>query len=217
MFEYTADELTGANVDILMPKVFAENHDKWMRRYFDTNREKVMNTERRVFPIVKRGFIFPANLLYKILPEVSSSINIIAIFNQVTSDDASLSTMIVNMETGILLGITASCYTKYGIHPALVYGNPNSSGQLAISQLIPSFTNANINDKSLYQELQCLDVTSLADRFYIERDYKHQLGLMPTNRASKTGRFYVKLDLQRVESYDDNRLMIMCMSINDES
>ena len=53
-----------------------------MKRYFDSNQGRVINTERLIYPINKKGFMVPSNVYYKILPIISDCIDIIAIFNQ---------------------------------------------------------------------------------------------------------------------------------------
>ena len=81
--ELTRQELIGANLTTFIPKVYANHHNYWMNRYFDNNRETIINTQRRVYAMNRRGFIIPCDLLVKIIPDLSDGIKIVGMFAKI--------------------------------------------------------------------------------------------------------------------------------------
>ena len=62
VFGYSAEEVQGQNVSMLMPQGYARNHDKYIGNYLRTGRRKVMGIGREVSGKRKDGQVFPMEL-----------------------------------------------------------------------------------------------------------------------------------------------------------
>ena len=62
LFGYTAKEVLGRNVSLLMPEPFRHEHDAYVNRYLTTGEKRVIGIGRRVQAINKDGEVFPIHL-----------------------------------------------------------------------------------------------------------------------------------------------------------
>ncbi len=62
IFGYQADEVLGRNVSMLMPPVFAREHDQYLRNFVETGIAKIIGIGREVIGLNKDGSTFPMDL-----------------------------------------------------------------------------------------------------------------------------------------------------------
>jgi PAS domain S-box-containing protein len=62
LFGYTAEEVMGKNIKMLVPQEHARNHDQYLKNYLSTGIKKVLGIGRRVKGLTKEGTLFPFHL-----------------------------------------------------------------------------------------------------------------------------------------------------------
>lgn len=62
IFGYKAEEVIGANIKMLMPSSYADEHDTYIHNYLNTGERKVIGSGREVEAQRKDGSIFPIDL-----------------------------------------------------------------------------------------------------------------------------------------------------------
>ncbi len=62
LFGWTAEEIIGKNVSLLMPEPDASAHDDYIQHFLTTHQTKIIGREREVVALRKDGSHFPANL-----------------------------------------------------------------------------------------------------------------------------------------------------------
>jgi PAS domain S-box-containing protein len=62
MFGYSAAELLGQNIKLLMPEPYCDEHDGYIARYHETGQERILNAPRELVALRKDGSIFPIDL-----------------------------------------------------------------------------------------------------------------------------------------------------------
>lgn len=62
IFGYTAEEVMGANISILMPQPYRQEHAGYMRNYLSTGEAKIIGIGREVTGLRKNGDTFPLEL-----------------------------------------------------------------------------------------------------------------------------------------------------------
>ena len=62
LFQYTAGELAGKKINVLMPTPFRQEHDGYMSRYLETGEPHIIGIGREVLGLRRDGSIFPLDL-----------------------------------------------------------------------------------------------------------------------------------------------------------
>lgn len=62
MFGYSADEVIGKNIKMLMPEKYARDHDSYVNNYIQTGIKKVIGSGREVEGLRKDRSVFPMHL-----------------------------------------------------------------------------------------------------------------------------------------------------------
>ena len=70
----------------------------------------------------KNGYIHIVGLFIKILPKLDNGIEIIGFLNAVPPSDPPKHAIMIDMNDGMILGVSKNCYTNFGIPSRFVYG-----------------------------------------------------------------------------------------------
>ncbi|MDX1927119.1 MAG: PAS domain S-box protein [Pirellulaceae bacterium] len=62
MFGYTAGELLGKNVSLLMPQPYRSEHDGYISRYHESGQKRILDNPRELIAVRRDGSIFPIDL-----------------------------------------------------------------------------------------------------------------------------------------------------------
>jgi len=62
LFGYQIDEVTGKNINMLMPNPYKNAHDSYLKNYADTKQKKIIGIGREVVGLKKDGSTFPLHL-----------------------------------------------------------------------------------------------------------------------------------------------------------
>jgi PAS domain S-box-containing protein len=71
---YKKNELIGEKIENLMPKIFSDNHQRLLMRYFNDPSDKPLNFVRAIYAMNKAGYVIPCSLTAKILPNLNEGI-----------------------------------------------------------------------------------------------------------------------------------------------
>lgn len=216
LLELSRNELIGEKIDVFLPKVYADHHDYWMRRYFTTNDEKALNIARKVFAKNRRGFLVPVKLLIKIIPDLSCGIKVVGVFTELRIKKTDC-TFLIRESTGELLGITKECYDLFGMHPMICYGSPQSSSVCNILQLFTDIENIShltmeyqkTHTSDMILNTRCLESSMMAARTELTSSG------VPLPKKSYFKEYKVRVMPRPVQNYGVDGLSVFELGVED--
>ena len=87
LFRYNPLEVTGQDVNILMPPIIAAKHHQFLEKYFLTGKETVVNNERELFAMPRTGSLICISTIVKPVPNIKDDIQYIGLIRQRNKDD----------------------------------------------------------------------------------------------------------------------------------
>lgn len=216
ILERKKDKVIGESVELIMPKIYADFHDYWMKRYFETNKGNIMNGQRNIFVINRRGFMVLVNLLVKIIPEVSDGIRVVGIFSELKHKKTDC-VVLINASNGHVAGITEECYNLFGIHPSLCYGVAQYSAILNVTQIFPEISSQNdltLEKLKTVSEPYVLDTSTLENFILASRLENDDLGVPPPNHTL-LNKHQVRLMPKPVQTFENTGLSLFELEMED--
>ena len=148
---FNKNDVIGQNITRILPKVFLDLHDGFIRRFMETSESNAIGVERLVFPMKKAGYIIPCTILIKVIPNLDEGIQIIgflkeieiksmntrSILNGEDNAEESINYIIYSPDTGLIHGITEGCNQDYGIPSMLVYGYSSNTNDFSLDAISP--------------------------------------------------------------------------------
>jgi len=124
---YQNSEIKGGNVRVLMPKILADNHDTFIKNYFETAKAKILEQQRIVFAKSKEGYLIPVNILIKAIPNLQRSLTFIGFLKRLDEESEFLQApqqfagaeyhIIMCDGEGQIFGFTENCWETFGFKP----------------------------------------------------------------------------------------------------
>lgn len=71
---YQRSELINKNVSYLMPTLIAANHNRFIERYLNTGKARILDKQRQLFAITKCGHLQVVELLIKVHPHIRGQV-----------------------------------------------------------------------------------------------------------------------------------------------
>jgi len=203
-FGYKAREVIGQNIELLMPKYYAEKHYAFMTKYFATGVDRVMNKQRVVFSLTKKSYVKHMNLNLKILPNLRDGIQIIGVFSQVSGEDIGrsivenildihLNYLLFNQKTGVILGVSESCYGSFGLKSSLFKITSTNSPNLEM--LAPDLLDPEKQKQLVNKGLEIIfNSSELQDNYYFmgydDDDENYSVEGGEARKKNSDGSFY---------------------------
>ncbi|CAD8089671.1 unnamed protein product [Paramecium primaurelia] len=177
---FSKSDIIGQNVNRIMPKVYADQHDQFMKNYLETSDSKVIGQERILLAQNKNNYLVPCTLMIKVLPNLDEGIQIVGFLKDIEPGSSYLRSeqeidqewhfIIINVNSQAILGITQSCYTRYGIPASLVYGNSTNTNEFTIDAIAPELVDIKNQDDLKSQGLvTTIDTSQLQQNFLLGR------------------------------------------------
>jgi hypothetical protein len=168
LLEYTQQDLITKNIGYIQPLIWSENHDWILRRYFNTLVARVVEIERIVMVCTKKHFLKSISIYVKILPKLTSGIEIIGFMNE-RAHMRDTCVMFVDMHDGMMLGITKNVMDQFGIPVAFMYGFAQEGTEFNIDQFCPELLDlyASGDIANPNGNICTLDTTILTKNYYL--------------------------------------------------
>jgi PAS domain S-box-containing protein len=131
-------DLVGHNVIKLVPDVLKDDHQEYLKDFFEREEEErpLLTTERIVYAKNSKNYLVPSSIMLKSMPEVTGYAKIVAFLTPLANlhkqdNDAAVAGLLVqNEQGGILHGVTEQCEKMYGIMRSKIFGKKNDEFRL---------------------------------------------------------------------------------------
>lgn len=80
---YTAKELTGKDINLIIPKEIAKVHTKLMLKFFEKAESSVLNKIRELFAVDREGYLIPIYLFSKVVPSLRYGLKMIGMITRI--------------------------------------------------------------------------------------------------------------------------------------
>ena len=83
IFKYDKYQLVKSSINKIMPYYISKFHDSFLKRYLETAKAHILDSDRIVFGMVASGFIKPLILHAKMIPNLEQSIRFIGLIKKI--------------------------------------------------------------------------------------------------------------------------------------
>lgn len=155
---YHHKEVIGKNVRTLMPKILKDNHDSFLRNYFETAKAKILEQKRLIVAKDKDGYLVIGNVLVKAIPNLKRNLTFVGFLRKLDDQDPFLRPpsqysrldyhiMLTDTE-GQIYGFTRNCWETFGFKPPFFFnqfGDPEQ--QIRMEFIVKSLKDASFLQK----------------------------------------------------------------------
>jgi hypothetical protein len=146
-----------------------------MTGYFESSKSGDIEHDNRIFIQSKQGFMIAASIRVKVLPDITTSVEVASLIVPLHRNDAidevTHDQILVDADNGNLIGATESCLLNFGIPYSLCYGNTKRNAVLNITQIFPKIQSiADIKGMKNDALLTLLDTSMVPSIFSFEWD-----------------------------------------------
>ena len=181
---FSKTEMLGQNINHLMPKALADEHDSIMKNYFETAKNKAIGIERVVFPVTKQGYLIPCTLMIKVLPSLKEGLKIVGFLTELERDAGNLPDdvdknklhyLMYDGHTGSIQGVTINCKKNFGISGSLIRTSSMGTNDFTIDAIFPEILQCNIDDlKSSSGVMTMINTSTLKENYMIEHENSNE-------------------------------------------
>ncbi|RZK09662.1 MAG: PAS domain S-box protein, partial [Flavobacterium sp.] len=190
MFGYSQGELINRNLNILMPKIFAEVHDRLLSTYLLNTSEKMHDSHKNriIFPLHKDGYIIPCYASVYILPSLREGIKLAAFIQELddgevkggddVNEDRKNDTyyVVFDADTHLLQGVSHNCWASFGISSRFIEGNEGIN-DVGIEDLFVEFGGLDMEKLKCEEGIETtLDTSKLSQYHLISEQVLKELG-----------------------------------------
>jgi len=169
---------------------------------------------RKLFVQNKSGFVVPVDFLLKPITDLHNGIFVAGMFTK-SQHPVETNTMLINGQTGEIVGITEGCCDNFGVVPSVCFGNNSTAQGLSILTLFPEVTSLeDIREKQVTTSLQLLSTQPLAVNLMLnlipETD---EISIKPNQQLLKD--YQVRLEIENEEVFEPGAFSLIQLHIRE--
>lgn len=178
-------EVIGENVNIIQPSFFAKLHASFLKRFFRSEKPRILNKNIVVFGQTKKGYLKNIKIRVMFMPSLEMGIRLVGILTDFTNEDLPpiiqdipekdpIHYIMFNMESGDIIGLSESCNEHFGINANLfkdvVTGSPDIG--MFIKDAMDFTKHEKMKSEGLYTDI---DTTMLQEDYYYIANAQNEL------------------------------------------